>query len=307
MSNNQEHQYVTIGVPSTQDAVDTTFTSELTSVLSDVNAIYSSNHEHSNTWSYYNSEDTFIRFLGLTSYYLGLQRNLCKIISILKPVKIFEFGFGTGHTSVRIAKENPSSIVTAIDFRENMIEIGTRLAKRIGVSNVFFAKDDMLERVKHDLSDFDFVFLLYNFHHIEDADNSTSENKKNSKKIEFLRNCYNNMKDGAYLCIADVFITNDETETRRLFEQRVAEGSASTFWGGLSSLDAESISEARRAADFCKRNEEQVGIKVLQRKYEYPITLKWLRNSALNTGFNEILSEEVNFVGDAIMLFRKTN
>ncbi len=311
MDKNNQQQYITIGIPTGQDELAIEIQSELSDIQTEINSgtnesQNSASYDSKKTWSYYNNEDTFIRFLGLTSYYLGLQKNLCKIINILKPKEIFEFGFGTGHTSVRIAKENPELNVSAIDLREKMVDIGKELAKRMDVSNVSFWQADMMDVVQQDLSKYDFIFLLYNFHHIEDSTDNSTERKMNSKKLEFLRNLYDNMKEGAYLCVADIFIpTYDKNDINKLFKRRVDEGYRSTFWGGLVNLNGEAIIEAERAANFCAQNEREVGIKVVKRQHEYLITRNWLQTSAQETGFEEILNADVNVVGDAIMLFKK--
>jgi SAM-dependent methyltransferase len=284
-------------IPS-NDAVADVVTDKLQEVISKSN----DNTEHEGTWSYYTNEETFVKFLGQTSYYQTLQRNLSKIVKIIEPKRMLELGFGTGHTSVRVAKENPQSRVTAIDLRKNMVAVGKELAKRMDVS-VDFSQGDMMKYVEQDMSDFDFIFLLYNFHHIPDE--TISGRRRESKKENFLRNCYNNMRSGTYLCIADLFVSDETLDVIALFENRVQEGYSSTFWNRLISLDAEAISEAKRVADYCKRNEEQVGIKVQQRKLEYPISRTWLENAAKNIGFKKIISEEVDIVGDAVLLFEK--
>jgi len=293
------HIYTTVGVRLGIDREN----EEILAALEDIASAKS--NDEPNSWSYYSNEDTFIRFLGMTSYYLGLQDNLARIIKILKPTQILELGFGTGHSSVRIAKQNASSSITAIDLREKMLPIARALASRFQLTNINFEMGEMTHYVQQDLHKFDFIFLLYNFHHIPDSVNTQNEKKRNAGKLEFLRNCYNNMKDSAYLCIADLFIPNNDEDIKQLFEHRVNEGYASTFWNGLGSLGAEDISEARRAADFCKRNEEQVGIKVVNREHEFPITREWLKKSAREAGFAEVLNENINDVGDAIMLFQR--
>jgi len=257
------------------------------------------------TWSYYSDEETFRKFLGQTSYYLGLQNNLCKIIKLVGTTSILELGFGTGHTAIRVANENPQSKVTVIDIRPKMVDVGKKLAAREKAENVSFAIGDMVEYVKSNLNNFDFIYLLYNFHHIEDKADETNERGKNTYKYQFLRDCYDNMKVGAYICIAELFISNDESETEELFKDRILEGYASTFWNSLTTLDEEAISEARRSADFCKNNEHEIGIKVRKREHEYPVTREWLKRTAKQLRFREVLCENINVVGDAIMLFKK--
>ena len=238
-----------------------------------------------------------------------MQNNLCKIVGFIKPTNILEFGFGTGHTAVRIAHENPVSEVTAIDERENMVAVGKDLAIKRKVNNVVFLGAEMVEYVSAsttDLSDYDFIYLLYNFHHIKDAPNAVDDKKKHYPKFDFLRKCYDSMSEDSFICIADLFLpSNDDDEIAALFTNRVAEGDASTFWSSLSSVEEQAISDARRVAEFCRRNEHEVGIKVRKREYEYPVTREWLKKAATKIGFRVFFDESVNSVGDAIVLLKK--
>jgi hypothetical protein len=172
-------------------------------------------------------------------------------------------------------------------------------------NNVSFQQGDMMTYAQGDLSSFDFIFLLYNFHHIKDVKNETDERKANANKQEFLRNCYKNMKAGSYLCVADIFVPSDNTEVAKLFARRIEEGYFSTFWNALTSLKKLEISSAQRTASYCRQNEHEIGLYVQEREHEYPITLTWLEECADKLGFAIILNEEVNVVGDAIVLIKK--
>ena len=304
MNQYKEHKYTPPGVSADEEEA---LTKEIYASLQEVvdeQKSYASKEadDYDDTWSNYSNIETFIKFLGQTSYYLGLQKNLCKIVSIIKPTSILEFGFGTGHTAVRIADENPNSTVEALDLREKMVVIAQGLASKMDVSNVCFSQGDMLKRVKSSLARYDFIYLLYNFHHIPDKGNDLNE-----LKTEFLRDCHYHMKTGAYLCIAELFIPSlgDKVQISRLFDNRVKEGHQSTFWSSLNSLDDEDVNYAKECAYFSERKERDVGIKVSNRQHEYLVTKHWLKTQLERLGFYTVLDEDVNVVGDAIMLFKK--
>jgi len=297
-----EDKYKSVGVDISKDD------STAQEMLAEVQALVGSEKgtkDYEDTWSNYTNLETFLKFLGQTSYYLGLQKNLCKIISIIKPSRILELGFGTGHTAFRVAKENPNIKIQALDWRQKMVEIATDLSEKLQINNVDFCKGDMKKRVKENLTEFDFIYLLYNFHHIEDS--SMPNTKRDDIKTEFLRDCFYHMKPNSYLCIAELFLPaeNDKRLLDNLFESRVKEGHASTFWNDLKSLDKEAIRSAKETAQFCEGREENVGIKVANRNHEYLVTKNWLENQARRLGFIKIIDEDINTVGDAIMLFKK--
>jgi len=261
------------------------------------------------TISFYRGEEVFTRFLGQASYYLGLQRNLLKLVQIIKPNRVIEFGFGTGKTAVEIAKSNPGIEVVGLEIRDNMIVVAEGLAKGEGVTNTMFLHGDMIDYVKQDMSSFDLLFLLYNFHHIKDSDYG-----KEKEKTEFLRDCYKNMKVGAMLCIADLFIPEQNgglaTKEGRdalmeWFYHRSKEGHASTFWSSLEGLEKEQIAQAKEIARYCESKEYENGTRICNLEFEFPIKKSWLSRVAQEQKFTQILNEEINTLGEAILLFRK--
>ena len=48
--------------------------------------------DYDNTPSFYNNSEYFERYLGRTSYYLGLQKAVDKIIAAVGPEKVLELG-----------------------------------------------------------------------------------------------------------------------------------------------------------------------------------------------------------------------
>jgi ubiquinone/menaquinone biosynthesis C-methylase UbiE len=254
------------------------------------------------TPSFYNTTEVFKKYLGTTSYYLGLQNKMLLLVKMLKPDHILELGFGTGQTAIKAAKQNASAEITAVDLRPDMIPVAKDLAKSEKLNNIEFICADMTDYVKGDLKKIGLIYMLYSFHHIEDP---------LEKKIQFLKDCYNNMENGAYICVAETFIpeqnsmeANDSTLIK-LWETRGEEGYASTFWSNLQSLDSTDITMAEEIASYCRDMEVEAGKLVVLRKDEYLIKKSWLRNHAETQGFTTVLEKDINNIGDAILLFRK--
>ncbi|NLL56781.1 MAG: class I SAM-dependent methyltransferase [Clostridiales bacterium] len=253
------------------------------------------------TPSFYNSQEVFKKFLGQSSYYLALQQGLIKLIKITNSKKLLELGFGTGQTAITVAK-NVAAKITAVDMRQEMVGVGNNLAKENNVENIHFMSGDMTEFVTNDLQNFDFIYMIYSFHHIEDP---------LQNKIVFLQNCYNNMSAGAYLCVGETFIAEvnamDGTDSGVLnfFEKRGAEGYASTFWKSLNGLSKDDIDYANEVASYCGQMEINAGKLVAIRNNEYLVKRSWLVNHAKKIGFEVVIDKQVNTIGDAIILLKK--
>ena len=72
------------------------------------------------------------------------------------PVKILEIGTGSGAVAVALARELPSSMVTATDISQDALEVAGRNALRHGV-NIRFLKGDLFEPVKEGDSVFQMI------------------------------------------------------------------------------------------------------------------------------------------------------
>lgn len=251
------------------------------------------------TPSYFNNEEVFERYLGMTSYYLTLQSCVEKLIGIINPESVVELGSATGATSIRLAEKFKDTHFVGIDMREDVVNIAKKLGCKI--DNLEFIIEDMNEYAKRQVDE-DFVLMLYSFHHIVDP----IENK-----IIFLNNIYNNMKKGAYLCIAETFIPDrahgvgDCKSILNLWETRKQEGFASTFWNALESVDEAGISEAIKIGEYCGDNELLAGTLVAKRDDEYLVQPSYLIDIGKKAGFKVILNQPVNTLEDRIILFRK--
>lgn len=251
------------------------------------------------TPSYFNNEEVFEKYLGMTSYYLTLQACVEKLIGIIKPENVVELGSATGATSIRLAQKFKDTHFVGIDMREDVVNIAKDLG--CGIDNLEFITGDMKAYAKQYV-DNDFVLMLYSFHHIVDP----IENK-----INFLNNIYNNMKEGAYLCIAETFIPDsadgvgDRNSILNLWGTRKQEGFASTFWNALESVDEEGINEAIKIGEYCGENEYLAGTLVADRNDEYLVQPSFLIDMGKKAGFNVVLNQPINTLEDRIILFKK--
>ena len=253
------------------------------------------------TPSFFNDEETFSKYLAKTSYYIGLQDNVKKLVELAKPKKVLELGAATGATTIMLAETFPNVEFVGIDMRDDVVAIASNNAVKAGLSNVKFATNNMVD-VATDRVDSDFVYLLYSFHHIVDP---------LSNKINFLKNMYQNMKSGAYLCIAETFVSDkldgldSSKEIVDIWNVRKDEGFASTYWKSLEGLDKDSIGRAEAIAEFCAKNEYLAGELVAKRDEEYLIQPKWLIDEATKIGFEVIINQPINIIEDRIILLRK--
>ena len=258
------------------------------------------NKEYDKTPSFYNDEETFSKFLKKTSFYTALQNNLSKCISFAKPKKILELGSATGETSMKVAKEFPSSTVVGVDMRQNIVEVANNAAKRENVKNVSFKQGDMSQYVKNPI-DADFVYMLYSFHHIVDPEEN---------KINFFKDAYQNLKKGAYVCIAEGFIPEDVSLTDEdpiveLWRVRSQEAYATVFWNSLSDLTKDSLDKATAIANYSKEKEFEAGLLVAKRDSEYLVKASWVEKVASEVGFKVVINQPVNNIADRIILLQK--
>lgn len=252
------------------------------------------------TPSFYNNEDYFNKYLGKTSYYIGLQKVTDKIISLITPTKVLEMGSALGTTTSFLASKYPSITFVGTDIREDVVKQANSISTN--TDNVSFFTANMCDLATKSLEEYDLIYLLYSFHHIIDP----LENK-----IEFLKNCYKNMKTGSYLLITETFLPEEITSLKEdqailnLFKYRSIEGYASTYWEALSGLDKNSLQFATEVAEFSKHEESIAGENVYHRIDEYLINFSWLVDEAKSCGFEIIIAEPVNSVMEKALLLRK--
>lgn len=252
------------------------------------------------TPSFYNNEEYFKRYLGQTSYYTALQNTIEKIISLTTPHTVLEMGAALGTTTLLMANKFPNIQFVGTDIRKDIVSKALDLSKN--VDNASFFTADMCELAKEDLSSYDLIYLLYSFHHILDP--------LNNKKT-FLQNCYSNMKKGSFLLIAETFLPDGipqlakHASIQELFKLRAEEGYASTFWTALENINDQDIELAKQIADFSKSEESIAGENVYNRIDEYLVDFSWLIETALQCGFNVVISEPVNALMEKAILLKR--
>ena len=257
-------------------------------------------NNYKDTPSFYNNEEYFNKYLGQTSYYLGLQNVVDKVVALTKASSVLELGAALGTTTIRLGIRYPQVSFVGTDIREDVIQIANENAK--DYKNISFFAQDMCEQVKEDLSKYDLIFQLYAFHHILDP---------LEKKIEFLNDCYKNMKKGSYLLIAETFLPENienlekEDAILDLWKQRSVEGYSSTYWAALQKLTNEGISFAQKVAQTSKEEEYEAGKHVYDRNDEYLVKFSWLKEEAGKSGFEIVIAEPVNALEENVILLRK--
>ncbi len=259
-----------------------------------------SKSNYDSTPSFYNSQEVFEKYLGLTSYYKGLQNNVIKLCRMAKSKRILELGSATGTTSFAIAKAIPESTVIGIDMRSDIVSLANDLKKENGIDNVSFLTDDFCSYEKY--SDSDFIVMLYSFHHIVDPEEN---------KWSFLRKVYTSVNEGTYLCIAETFLPcepiddNFDEKTKALWDLRVKEGDATTFWESLLGITDKDVTFAEDVGSFCGAYEGIAGDEVLDRKTEFLVTTDKLCEEASKIGWKVVINKPCNSVGESILLFKK--
>ncbi len=253
------------------------------------------------TPSFYNTDNTFEKYLGQTSYYLGLQDAVTKLIEEADPDGVIEMGSGTGETAFKLSNTFPNLNIVGIDNREKVIRVSRDRLEDVNAPNLRFEVSDFRDYVMEaELPDM--LVFLYSFHHIPDPLDC---------KEEFLEDCFTNLDPGSYVCIAETFLTSEgrseraDREVRTTWADRGLEGYASTFWSALDGVDQESIERAQEIGEFSRDHELKAGENVLHRDEEYLVTMDWVTDAASNTGFNVVLAEPRNALGEGVVLLQK--
>lgn len=249
------------------------------------------------TPSFYNDEEFFNEYLGHTSYYLKLQDITKKLISICQPHYVLELGSALGTTVAMLAQSFSTIQFAGVDIREDVIRESE--SKYHSINNLKFECADMCQFIDKQAMKFDFIFLLYAFHHITDP---------LLNKEDFLKKCYNSMKPGSYLFITETFLPSEDDEwsdVATLFKARALEGYASTYWESLRSLEGNDIKLASRIASTSLEEETTAGQLVANRDSEYLVEFNWLIELCKKIGFHIVIAEPVNCINEkAILLMR---
>lgn len=254
--------------------------------------------EYDHTPSYFKNCEYFNNYLGQTSYYTGLQKALNILVKQCKPSKVIDFGCALGVTTFLLADNFPDIEFSGLDMREDVVSKTNKMQERRdlrGRDNASFICHDMMEFARsEELQEYDFIYMLYSFHHIPDPE---------MRKVQFIEDVFNNMRSGSHLFIGETFLPEDDTSILKLWDVRSMEGYASTFWNCLER--GSKLAEAHNAAVISKREEVEAGRLVGERNDEYLVTRAWLTDELKHAGFSIVLNEPVNAVGDGVVLVKK--
>lgn len=259
--------------------------------------------DYDSTPSFYNTDNTFEKYLGQTSYYRGLQTAVTKLVGDIEPDDLVELGSGTGETAFTVAEAFPALDVTGVDKRESVIQLSQERLTDSERANLQFVRADFRAYIQDSTTPpAEMLVLLYSFHHIPDPV---------SHKREFLADCLDRLDAGAYVCLAETFLDTTwqskqaDRKLRQTWANRGLEGYASTFWSALDGLDAESITRAQEIGAFSRTHELEAGDNVRKRDDEYLVTMTWLTETATDVGFDVVLAEPTNALGDGVVLLQK--
>ncbi len=259
-----------------------------------------SKKNYEKTPSFYNSQEVFEKYLGQSSYYTTLQENVIKLCKLSGCKSILELGCATGATSISLAKALPASKIVGLDMRNDIIDVAKQQSKLEVLPNLSFEVSNFCDYKKYHC--FNFIVMLYSFHHIEDPEEN---------KFQFLKDVYSQAENGTFLCVAETFLNCDLTDddfidkTRKLWDLRVVEGKASTFWSALKGLKKEEINFAIEVGQFCGEYEGIAGNEVVERKTEFLLSKEKLCEMAKKIGWKIIICEDCNAVGESIVLLQK--
>ena len=246
----------------------------------------------------FDSDEEFKLFMGETLAYNNMQNIISKLVSFIKPQYLIEFGSGSGATSIRLAKENPSTSIVAVDLREKMVGIGSDHSIKNKIRNVTFVNGDLTKLDNYNLKNANLILLMYSFKYIADPV---------EVKYQFLKDIYDKMQSGAYLIIGETFVDDGMTKAqiRKQLEDTYYNNSKDVFWNSLKGLSEEDIKYAFDMQTINREHtKDQVDIGV-DRDGIYYVSREWLLNTAKQIGYNVVIGERLNSLSDAIFIMKK--
>jgi len=122
-------------------------------------------------------ERLYVRTFGLPDTIR--QQQACAVFSILDKSSfssVLDIGCAQGQYAIRIAKKYPSSKVKGVDIREEQLNVGRLVRRKLGLKNLTFERRDICDgstNEKHDL-----VLLLQVIEHLKDDRMALKEIRK---------------------------------------------------------------------------------------------------------------------------------
>lgn len=252
------------------------------------------------TPSYFNNCEYFNKYLGKTSYYIALQNALATCIMRLEPERVIDLGCALGTTTFMLADKFDKIEFSGLDMRDDVVSKTNKMQESrdySGKDNATFICADMTNFVAtEEISEYQLIYMLYSFHHIIDPDDN---------KIKFIQDTFNNMSSGSYLWIGETFLPENGMNVNELWTLRATEGHASTFWACLNDYKGVALKRAKEIAGISHDEEYKAGIHVNDRDEEYLVARSWTADHLEKAGFELIINEPVNALGDGVILVKK--
>lgn len=243
------------------------------------------------------NEEVRDKYLTSTYCYKAVHAAISKCIGIIKPKHVLDCGCSMGVSLMMLAEEYPHIEFSGLEEDNRLSFIAGNVASNYRNIDRIYIDKNAIDFIKDYCESFDFTYMLYKFRHI----GTTIEDK-----FKFLEDFYNAMKPGSYLCIADTLIDcYDDDYINRLYRVRADEVYASVLLSSLSSFDKVKVDECKIHAAYAAYKELKIGKSVNEQCDDVLISKYLLIAEAKQIGYNILLSERVNGIGDYIILLQK--
>lgn len=243
------------------------------------------------------NEEIGDKYMTSTSCYKAAHAAISKCIGIIKPKHVLDCGCSMGVSLMMLAEEYPNIEFTGLEERNDLAFIASNVAASYRNIDRIYTNVNVIDIIKDYGELFDFTYMLYQFRHI----GATIEDK-----FKFLEDFYDAMKPGSYLCIADTLIDcYDDDYINRLYRVRADEVYASVLLSNLSSFDKVKVDEYKILAANAAYKELEVGKNIKEQNDGTLISKYLLTTETKRIGYNILLVERVNGLGDYVIVLQK--
>lgn len=242
------------------------------------------------------NEEVWDNYLTSTSYYKAAHAAISKCIGIVKPKHVLDCGCSIGVSLMMLAEEYPNIEFAGLEENNNLAFIAGNVAANYRNIDRIYIDRCVVDFIMDYGELFDFTYMLYQFRHIGET---------TKDKFKFLEEFYEAMKPGSYLCIADTLLDDpDYDHIDSLYRHRADEVYASVLLSGISSFDKEKVENSKIFAANASYKELAVG-KIIKEQHDTLISNFLLTTEAKQIGYNILFAEQVNGIGDYIILLQK--
>lgn len=243
------------------------------------------------------NENVCDKYLTITSYYKAAHAAISKCIGIIKPKHVLDCWCSMGVSLMMLAEEYPHIEFAGLEENNNLaFTAGIVAANYRNIDRIYVDKH-VIDLIKDYGESFDFTYMLYKFRHI----GTTIEDK-----FKFLEDFYKVMNTGSYLCIADTLIDcYDDDYIDRLYRIRAEEVYASVLLSSISSFDKVKIDKYKILAADAAYKEIEIGKNIKEHHGDTLISKHLFITEANRIGYNVLLAEQVNGLGDYVIVLQK--